>query len=593
MKWRQQSPWKSPRAPRLARIVMVTWMRQRRHTQACVRQCWLQLHRCRAPTYRGRCVAAAAVLSIVALATGTVASNAALADLTAPATSTSGPVGRARRGAADKPTQPSEAKALRALYEEWGRRPVAWAAGVAKYSDPCTPPWFGVTCTPGGPGDNYTHVSQLELGGPSTVSPQWGPVEPATPIGNGTTYARLPHLKVLNLNYLQMYNPTATAVGDVLTNLTAVEQFCVADNNFGGELPSDLRHLTKLNTVDVSGNHLSGSLPIMLPNSLTHFDGSSNSFAGSLPGQWSALPAPVFVNVYSNKLYGVLHRLPRSLVTLNIDSNGFTGNPFDALDGLPNVTSVILGHNDWSDSGGDDSWQNLDVLFGPRWGSNMTALPRLTGLTCASCGLRGTLPQAMAGRNWETLVLMSNGNIHGTLPESLYDITSLKELVLDESAITGSIAPSIGRLRHLSWFTITMPAPQYRGQLNGTLPDELWMPQLETLEFEGHPGLGGGLSPLVGNATSLQSLTLSRCNFSGTLPIELALLRAPRGNLHTLSLDNNLLRGRIPDPVGGWGQVTEFRVNNNSLSGPFPGSLAAASGIESVDVSDNKGLSGE
>jgi Leucine-rich repeat (LRR) protein len=55
----------------------------------------------------------------------------------------------------------------------------------------------------------------------------------------------------------------------------------------------------------------------------------------------------------------------------------------------------------------------------------------------------------------------------GTLPDSLYKLTNLKELYLYENAFEGSIKSEIGSLKDLTYFSIS------NNQFTGTLPSEL------------------------------------------------------------------------------------------------------------------------
>ncbi|KAK6273094.1 hypothetical protein POUND7_010177 [Theobroma cacao] len=110
--------------------------------------------------------------------------------------------------------------------------------------------------------------------------------------------------------------------------------------------------------------------------------------------------------------------------------------------------------------------------------------------------------------------------------------------------------------------------------------------------------LSGTLSRTIGNLTNLRQVLLQNNNISGGIPPELGTL--PK--LQTLDLSNNRFWGAIP---GSFGQLNSLqylfcvvlscnenrRLNNNSLSGPFPASLAKIPQLAFLDLSYNN-LSG-
>jgi len=72
-------------------------------------------------------------------------------------------------------------------------------------------------------------------------------------------------------------------------------------------------------------------------------------------------------------------------------------------------------------------------------------------------------------RSWNPEIISLNGieNLTGTIPDSLYNLTNLKELYLYENLFEGSIKTEIGNLGELTHFSI------YNNMFTGTLPSEL------------------------------------------------------------------------------------------------------------------------
>ncbi|KAG1366825.1 putative LRR receptor-like serine/threonine-protein kinase [Cocos nucifera] len=121
-------------------------------------------------------------------------------------------------------------------------------------------------------------------------------------------------------------------------------------------------------------------------------------------------------------------------------------------------------------------------------------------------------------------------------------------------------------------------------------------------------GLGGSLSPSIGNLTFLQKLILD--NNNNKMPTELGRLRRLKylnlsGNsfqgvfpvnlthcskLRTLSLFSNQLVGNIPVEIGSLSRLNVLYLGNNSFTGVLPSSIASltnASGLQDIDIPQN------
>ncbi|KAM3304051.1 putative inactive receptor kinase [Capsicum chacoense] len=121
--------------------------------------------------------------------------------------------------------------------------------------------------------------------------------------------------------------------------------------SLSGSLPPDLQYCTSLQTLDLSGNELSGSLPVQICSwlpYLVNLDLSSNSFSGSLPPEFSNCKFLNTLLLNDNKLkgsipyeIGMLDRLKRFSVANNglsglipDDLNRFSKDGFEDNDGL-------------------------------------------------------------------------------------------------------------------------------------------------------------------------------------------------------------------------------------------------------------------
>ena len=81
---------------------------------------------------------------------------------------------------------------------------------------------------------------------------------------------------------------------------------------------------SSLQTLDLPGNNLRGSIPLTWPEKLTYLDLSQNSFTGSLLSNWSSNLITVYLG--NNQFSGnVTSNWPQSIQILALDSNSFTG----------------------------------------------------------------------------------------------------------------------------------------------------------------------------------------------------------------------------------------------------------------------------
>ncbi|KAF7847802.1 hypothetical protein BT93_L2562 [Corymbia citriodora subsp. variegata] len=125
-------------------------------------------------------------------------------------------------------------------------------------------------------------------------------------------------------------------------------------------------------------------------------------------------------------------------------------------------------------------------------------------------------------------------------------------------------------------------------------------------------GLGGLLSPHVGNLSFLRSLVLQNNSFRGQIPQSIGHLFRLRNldlsnnsfggqmptnlsqctNLEILNLIDNQLVGKIPDDLGSLLKLQHIGLTRNSLTGSIPHSIGNLSQLSILSVAEN-GLQGE
>uniref|UniRef100_A0A0E0DCT1 non-specific serine/threonine protein kinase n=1 Tax=Oryza meridionalis TaxID=40149 RepID=A0A0E0DCT1_9ORYZ len=338
-----------------------------------------------------------------------------------------------------------------------------------------------------------------------------------------SSFFKLPNLSILNLSN----NKLSVLVREHNSSWEPINNFdtlCLASCNIS-KLPDTLRHMQSVQVLDLSSNHIHGTIPQWAwdnwINSLILMNLSHNQFSGSI-GYGSVISDGMFVidisyNLFEgNQLGG---RLPNSLKqdcafgALDFSDNRIEGLLPRSLVACKDLEAFDIRNN------------RIDDTF-PCW---MSMLPKLQVLVLKSNKFVGNVGPSVPGdKNSfnETLVMENQYDLLGqtyqittAITYKGSDITFSKILrtivVIDvsDNAFYGAIPQSIGDLVLLSGVNMSHNA------LTGLIPSQLGM------------------------LHQLESLDLSSNDLSGEIPQELASLDF----LSTLNMSYNKLEGRIPE----------------------------------------------
>lgn len=304
-------------------------------------------------------------------------------------------------------------------------------------------------------------------------------------------------------------------------------------SGLGGELPSQIGELDRLERLFLQENDFTGEIPPELGNlkNLRLLYLYENDFSGQIPPELGSMDNLTLMFLQENKLSG---SLPSELVGMTIVVYG---------------NSVTVPHND------RDKAALIDFFFatnGAQWGANTNWLSdrplgewegvsvdgrgRVTGLFLSGGHLEVEVPISALTRLDQLRVLWIHNALGGEIPPELGDMKNLAWLNLEDNQLTGEIPPELGKLKNLGWLNLE------HNLLLGDIPPELGsLSNLESLMLE-YNRLSGEIPPELGNLSSLLSLTLRENRLSGDIPQELGKL----GNLKKLWLRGNDLTGCIP-----------------------------------------------
>lgn len=178
---------------------------------------------------------------------------------------------------------------------------------------------------------------------------------------------------------------------------------------------------------------------------------------------------------------------------------------------------------------------------------------------------------------YKHLWLLKN-NLHGSIPEETYWMTSLRSLSLSLNPLGGTLSTRLGLLSNLEAVTLSR---NERG-LTGTIPTEIeQLSKLEVLSLMGNR-LTGGIA-VLGKLPRLRIVMGDKNELRGQIPSELGRLT----NLELLYLDINSFTGTLPSELGQLNDMWDFIVNDNDLSGNIPSELGLLKSLERVSFRNN------
>ena len=163
-----------------------------------------------------------------------------------------------------------------------------------------------------------------------------------------------------------------------------------------------------------------------------------------------------------------------------------------------------------------------------------------------------------------------HGNITGQIPPEIGDLTELTWLSISNSLLPdnsdyGPLPSEIGNLKKLE--TLAIQGYPLSGKIPESLYDLTDLLQL-IIARPGHMD-EQQISPSIRNLHNLQRCILRNMNLTGNLTPEFGHLF----NLTELSLQGNNLSGAIPSEWGGLVNLGDCELIGNKLSGPLPQSL--------------------
>nr|XP_029150069.1 receptor-like protein 18 [Arachis hypogaea] len=383
--------------------------------------------------------------------------------------------------------------------------------------------WPAVTCE-----STSGHVIGLDL--------SWHGLEGKN--NSTSSLFHLTHLQKINLAHNSFYGPLLPSQFGGFVNLTHLNlSWC----SFEGDIPSKISYLSKLVSLDLSGNlnlkWTETTWKRLLRNAeifLDYTDMSSIRLSSlSLITNWSF-----------------------SSVTLGLSNTNITGYLTSDILCLPNLKELHLYGNTY-----------LQVHV-----SRLNCNASVSILDLSFCEFQGSMiPSSFSNLTYLTSLTLFECGLNGSIPSSLSNLQHLTHLDLSSNSIFGSILSSFSNLQHLTYLDLS------NNNLTGALQD------LVVLDLS-YNELSGQLPDIFGGLNKLQTLNLGKNKIQGKLPFSLFTLT----QLSILDFSSNKFEGPLPNQIAGFSNLTELYLDDNLLNGTIPSWCLSLPLLKHLNLSSNQ-----
>ncbi len=170
-----------------------------------------------------------------------------------------------------------------------------------------------------------------------------------------------------NLKYLFLQSNQISSIPAEIGNLTKLESLRLDNNLLSGPIPARIGDLINLNELILSTNQLSGTIPSTIGNltNLYYLGLFDNALTGTIPSEIGGLANIRYLYLYNNQLSGEIPSSVGNLTTLayfRVENNKLTG-PLPDLSRLPLLAQIIAYNNQLSGSVLTSHFSNAMIDF--------------------------------------------------------------------------------------------------------------------------------------------------------------------------------------------------------------------------------------
>ncbi|GER32532.1 leucine-rich repeat receptor-like protein kinase [Striga asiatica] len=385
----------------------------------------------------------------------------------------------------------------------------------------------------------------------------------------------------------------------IFPNLT---EFDVSDNEFSGEIPTNVSSWTNLGVFKAGNNKLSGTIPTELASlqMLSTLNLSSNNLSGSISPDFGSLHALESLDLSNNQLSGEIPTQLGNLTLtfLNLSSNQLTGQVPDKLDNVAFNGSFLNNPGLCAKFKISDlpacSAESPKSMNHKVWG-NTTAIQHWT-LAPSPCHWREincSAAGAITGIN------INNYYITGAVSDSIGHLHNLNHIDFDNNKLEREFPAAVLKCSMLEYLNLSYNHFNRSAQIS---PVEIFnLLNLEHLDLSNNTFKQENLPHEFGNLRKLKFFWMRLVNITGEIPESLGNLSSltsldlPLNHIEAffvekfeiiesldlveIDLSMNYLSGPIPKDIG--------KLKKLELFGALPNELGKHSKLIDIEVCDN------
>ncbi|XP_037431991.1 receptor-like protein kinase 7 [Triticum dicoccoides] len=395
----------------------------------------------------------------------------------------------------------------------------------------------------------------------------------------------LTNLTKLYLSAANIAGPIPAGIGR-LTKLVDLE---LADNPLTGEIPPAIAQLVNLQSLELYNCSLTGALPRGFGKltKLQFFDASQNQLTGGL-SELRSLTRLVSLQLFYNGLSG---EVPsefgdfRELVNLSLYSNNLTGDLPPKLGSWSEFNFIDVSTNSLTGPIPPDMCRRgtmlkllmLENRFSGEIPASYASCATLQRFRVSKNSLTGEVPEGLWALPRAEIIDLEGNRFTGGISEGIGKAASLTSLNLAGNKFSGAIPSSIGDAGKLQSIDVSS------NELSGEIPPSIGkLVLLDSLDIAGN-GISGAIPGSLGSCSALSTMNLAENKLAGAIPTELRGLT----RLNSLNISSNELSGAVPAILADL-KLSYLNLSNNRLDGPVPPGLAISAYGESFQ--GNPGL---